>query len=309
MQQGRKIMRENYINQVNLLLDVLPHVMQDNRFALKGGTAINLFYREMPRLSVDIDLCYLPIEDRSTSFKNIHNILKNISKKLQNLSFKVVPSKPLNGESEVKIFVSDKRARIKVEPNFTLRGPVFKPHIMTTTNIINHKFGKEVDANVLNFADVFGSKICAALDRQHPRDIFDIKYLLENEGLSENIRKSFIVYLISHPRPIHELLKPKIKDISNAFMNQFKGMTSIDIKLSELQQARDKLITDINETLTVSERNFLISFKNISPEWNTLGIEGIKNLPAVKWKLHNLKKMDQSKRKEQLQLLKEHLSS
>ncbi len=68
-------MIERYVHQVELLLDVLPHTMKDHRFALKGGTAINLFYREMPRLSVDIDLCYLPIEDRLTSFKNIHESL------------------------------------------------------------------------------------------------------------------------------------------------------------------------------------------------------------------------------------------
>ena len=300
-------MREKYINQVNLLLDVLPHVMKDNRLALKGGTAINLFYREMPRLSVDIDLCYLPIENRSTSFKHIHGILENIGNKLQKRGLDVRPSKPLDGKTEVKIFISNKKATIKVEPNFTLRGAVFKPLPMTTKNIINRKFGREVEVKILSFADIFGGKICATLDRQHPRDIFDIKYLLDNEGLTDKVRTAFIVYLISHSRPMHEILNPKLKDISNIFTNEFEGMTNVEVKLSELETVRSNLITDIHSGLTKKEKNFLVSFKSMKPKWEFLGIEGIENLPAVKWKLHNLEKMDNDKREKQLQLLKQYV--
>jgi len=67
-------MKNTYKKQVDLLLDVLPFALVDDRFALKGGTAINLFHRDFPRLSVDIDLCYLPLEDRITTFKKIHTI-------------------------------------------------------------------------------------------------------------------------------------------------------------------------------------------------------------------------------------------
>ena len=297
-------MKEKYLGQVNLLLDVLPYVMQDSRFALKGGTAINLFYREMPRLSVDVDLCYLPIEDRSTSFKNIHGILKNIGSKLQKRGLSVRASKPLNGKTEVRIFVSNKEASIKVEPNFTLRGAIFDSLLMATKNIIDQKFGREVEARVLHFADIFGGKICATLDRQHPRDIFDVKYLLDNEGLTDDVRKAFIVYLISHSRPIHEILNPKLKDISDIFTNEFKGMANVEVTLSELKTVRSNLIDSIHSGLTKKEKNFLLSFKGMKPQWELLGLEGIENLPAVKWKLHNLKKMDSDKREEQLQLLK-----
>jgi len=56
-----------YRSQVELLLRVLPYVAKEKVFALKGGTAINLFVRDLPRLSVDIDLTYLPFEDRATA--------------------------------------------------------------------------------------------------------------------------------------------------------------------------------------------------------------------------------------------------
>lgn len=64
--------RETYAAQVALLVRVLPHVAAEKMFALKGGTAINLFYRDLPRLSVDIDLTYLPIKDRAESLADIN---------------------------------------------------------------------------------------------------------------------------------------------------------------------------------------------------------------------------------------------
>ena len=213
----------------------------------------------------------------------------------------------MNGKTEVKIFISNKNATIKVEPNFVLRGAVFKPLSMTTKDIINREFGREVEVKVLNFADIFGGKICAALDRQHPRDIFDIKYLLNNEGLTDNVRKAFVVYLISHPRPVHEILNPKLQDISSIFTNEFDGMANVEVKLSELEKVRSNLITDIRSGLTKKERDFLVSFKSMRPQWELLGIKGIENLPAVKWKLYNLEKMDKEKREKQLQLLKRYV--
>ena len=213
----------------------------------------------------------------------------------------------MNGKTEVKIFISNKNATIKIEPNFVLRGAVFKPLSMTTKDIINREFGREVEVKVLNFADIFGGKICAALDRQHPRDIFDIKYLLNNEGLTDNVRKAFVVYLISHPRPVHEILNPKLQDISSIFTNEFDGMANVEVKLSELEKVRSNLITDIRSGLTKKERDFLVSFKSMRPQWELLGIKGIENLPAVKWKLYNLEKMDKEKREKQLQLLKRYV--
>ena len=63
--------RERYVDQLRLLVDILPAVAAEDDFALKGGTAINLFYRDLPRLSVDIDLTFLPIRDRVQSLADI----------------------------------------------------------------------------------------------------------------------------------------------------------------------------------------------------------------------------------------------
>ena len=86
-------MQDKYIKQVALLVKCLPIIATEECFAIKGGTAINLFCLDLPRLSVDIDLAYLPIEDRDTTYQNINQALERISQKLQNIGLKVTSNK------------------------------------------------------------------------------------------------------------------------------------------------------------------------------------------------------------------------
>ncbi len=74
-------MNRGYYDQVELLLTVLPALNEVKDFALKGGTSINLFFRDMPRLSVDIDLALIKILDRDSSIKLIDSNLELFSKK------------------------------------------------------------------------------------------------------------------------------------------------------------------------------------------------------------------------------------
>jgi len=140
-------------------------------------------------------------------------------------------------------------------------------------------------------------KICAALDRQHPRDLFDVYYLLQNEGISEALKNTFIVYLLSHPRPIAELLEPRLKDIEALYEKEFVGMTMESVSLEILIQTRLDLIKKIHEKLSDDDRNFILSVKTGLPKWELFAYPQAQNLPAVKWKLHNLSKMSKEKRK------------
>ena len=290
-------MKENYIFQVESLLNILAVFMKDKRWALKGGTAINFFYRDGPRLSVDIDLTYLPIQDRVTSFKAIHYMLKEAKDFMETeVGYKVVPSTPLNGKKETKLIVLNHKASIKVEPNFIFRAALFKPEIKSLSQSIAKEFEKEstkelVQANCLSFEDTYAGKICAALSRQHARDLFDIKILLENEGITKNLRQAFLVYLISTPRPVYEVLLPRMKDLSETFDNAFKGMARVKISLEDLEEAREFLLKKLKKQLTAKEKDFLIRFKQLRPDWKLLDLEGIENLPSVKWKLMNLEKL------------------
>jgi hypothetical protein len=76
---------KTYKKQVTLLLKVLPEVAKEACFALHGGTAINLFIRDMPRLSIDIDLTYIPLENRQLSFQNINQGLCRIKENIQRI--------------------------------------------------------------------------------------------------------------------------------------------------------------------------------------------------------------------------------
>lgn len=288
-----------FVEQARLMLQSLPYILEEDLFALKGGSAINFFFRDMPRLSVDIDLAYLPIEQREQSLGNIETALQRIAKKLkENLSeISIQESKIKNPKMINKIFVSNDETQIKIEPNLVFRGTAFPVEEHVLCSKAQDAFEIFVEARTVSFADVFGGKICAALDRQHPRDLYDIKLLLDNEGITEQVRKGFLVYLISHNRPIHESLNPVMKEFKSAFEGEFQGMVNEDVSYEELVNVRSILVNHINKILTRDEKDFLISFKSGDPDWNLLGLDGITNLPAVQWKLFNIQKMKNDKRK------------
>ena len=116
--------QEVYKNQVALLLEVLPVLNDFKCFALKGGTAINLFIHDMPRLSVDIDLTYLPIESRDIFLQNIETELLKMKQAIEQLGV-AVKTVPMKNGSISKLQVYSNNGMIKIEPNFVLRGTVF----------------------------------------------------------------------------------------------------------------------------------------------------------------------------------------
>ena len=126
----------------------------------------------------------------------------------------------------------------------------------------------------------------------------------QNEGITEQVRKSFLVYLISHNRPISELLSPNFKDMKPVFEKEFAGMASFDVKYEELVRVRKALVEEINRQITEDERAFLISFKERAPKWDLLGVQGAQDMPAVKWKLSNLTKMGDDKHAQAVRQLK-----
>ena len=296
---------EKYGKQLNLLLEMLPYALKDERMALKGGTSINLFHRNFPRLSVDLDLCYLPLEDRKTSFHNIHQILSHIKSEVEHdLGFQVTPNNPLDGQKETKIFVKKGKIRIKIEPNYTVRGTLFSSQVLALSQKAQKAFGKYLEVKCVDLADAYGGKICAALDRQHPRDLFDVKYLLDNEGITEEIKDSFLFYLISHNRPINELLEPNFKNISELYHNEFADMTNESVALDELIKVREQLINEVRSSLTEKDKTFLLSFISNNPDWSLVRDEKIKDYPSVKWKRLNQTKMEKTKREKYIEAVK-----
>lgn len=295
-----------YFAQTQLLLQVLPYVALDKDFALKGGTAINLFIRDMPRLSVDIDLTYLPLENRENTLQKISEKLISIATTIRSKIFGsfVEEMRPFGTKQVSKLSVKHLGAKIIIEPNLILRGHVYPIVLRPLSQGTSALFKLAVSMQVMSLADIYGGKICAALDRQHPRDLFDVKILFENEGITEEIRKAFIVYLISGDRPIHELLNPNRIDIQSSFVQEFASMTREPVEFHTLIKIREHLIEKINDVLTNDEREFLISVKRGEPKWELLNLVGIEHLPGIQWKLINIRKMNLAKREKQLESLK-----
>jgi len=289
---------DRYRKQVELLIRTLPHVAEEEGFALKGGTAINLFVRDMPRLSVDIDLTWLPQGDRGEALSGIDAALKRIADRLKGSDDRIsINATAPKGHSEINKLVvrTSDRVQIKIEVTPVLRGCVYDPVMTMISEKAEDEFGF-AEINVLSFADLYAGKIMAALDRQHPRDLFDVHQLLENEGLTDELRTALIIYLISHDHSPQSLLVPAEKDIAQEYEQNFRGMTEDEVSLETLVAARAALAADVVSGMSEDHKQFLVSFYRRSPEWERLGQDGLDQLPAVKWRELNLDKAGEDTR-------------
>jgi hypothetical protein len=174
-----------------------------------------------------------------------------------------------------RLTVRHSDAQVKVEVTPVLRGCVYEPEVMTVTPSVEDEFGF-AEARVVSVADLYAGKIVAALDRQHPRDLFDTRELLAAEGISDDLRRAFVVYLISHNRPTHEVLNPSRKDIGHEFERGFLGMTDTPVTLDDLILAREELVDKIVTRMPSEHREFLVSFVRGEPDWALLGIDHAK---------------------------------
>lgn len=283
--------RDQYKRQVDLLVRTLPYIARYDAFALKGGTAINLFYRDMPRLSVDIDLTYLPIEDRETTLTNIDTTLERIREDVMgNLRGVSVQRIAGGGGNDTRLLVRQGNAEIKVETSPVARGTVHPPERRRVSAAVEDEFGF-AEMQVVSFEDLFGGKLHAAVDRQHPRDLFDVKMLYENEGMTDALFRTFLIYVASSGRPPHELVRPSLAELDEAFVKEFEGMTIEPVGLDDLKAARSQMTADILAKLDDKAMRFLLSLHDGEPDFEAIGLPRAAELPAVRWKLLNLQKL------------------
>lgn len=296
-----------YRAQVGLLVRLLPLLASEPAFALKGGTAINLFWRDLPRLSVDIDLTYLPITDRPTSLAAIDAALRRLADRIRAQIPGAVVEFQGGAEGVHRLLVRDGGAQVKVEVTPVLRGVVFSPEVRVVSPRVEAAYGF-AEVSLVSFADLFAGKMVAALDRQHPRDLFDVRDLLATEGLTRPLIEAFLIYLVSHNRPMAEVLAPNRKDIAEEFARTFAGMTEAPVELAELVQAREALIAGVHASLTDADRRFLLGIKTGEPDWGLIGLAEVAALPAVQWKLTNLARLEPSRRQALADRLREVLA-
>lgn len=294
-----------YFEQVRLLIRLIPFIDEQPDFSLKGGTAINLFLRDFPRFSVDIDLVYTPISTRDEALPRIHALLEQIASDVESsLARTRVHRTFLNKPDALRLIVDSQGVRVKVELSSVMRGTVFPSERRSVVASVEDSFGY-AEMRVASAEDVYAGKLCAALDRQHPRDLFDVWLLFEGSGITPQLRRSLIAYLICHPRPIEELLRPHTKDVRALYEGEFKGMTSLEFGLEDLEETRSMLFSLIPSIFEANEKEFLRSLYSESPMWSLIALDELEHLPAVKWKIMNIAKMTDEKRTKALRTIEE----
>jgi predicted nucleotidyltransferase component of viral defense system len=276
-------MNEIYKRQVALLIRIMPLVYQIKDFAVHGGTAINLFHKNMPRYSVDIDLTYIHIQEREKSLKTIKEHLtilkKNIEKTIPNI--KVIPKYDI-----WKLQCTLNGATVKIEVNGTKRGVIGEIEEKMLCQKAQQEFSMACKARTVSYSQLYGGKITAALSRQHPRDLFDCKYMEINTF--NEVKDGFMLCLLGSDKPIIESLQPNDIDQSKVLENQFKGMSDIEFTYEDYEKTRKKLINQVNTSLTETDKAFILSFEEGNPNWSKCSAGDLSNYPSIKWKLQNI---------------------
>jgi len=278
-------MEAKYIDQVSLLLRIVPETFRIEQFALHGGSAINLFFRNMPRLSVDIDLTYIPYGKRKRDLSEISRLLQKLSDRLK----KTIPGIYIRfgalENEEIKLFCRREQAEVKIEVNTINRGVIGPVEKHALCSAAQERFNMFFEMNIVPKQQLFGGKIVAALDRQHPRDLFDTMKLLDQDGIDDQIMQGFLFCMFSSKRPFSEILLPNILPVESIIQNQFKGMTNESFTPDSYNTERERLINVVHNNLTVKQKAMIISIAKGEPEWL---YDDWSNFPGIAWKLKNI---------------------
>ncbi len=281
-------MDKHYADTVRLLLNIAPDVFDNDIFAMKGGTAINLFLQDMPRLSVDIDVVYcLWQTPRDQALQDINQELAAVAQRVERhgIQTRLIRSKDLG---DTKLIAENETGQVKVEVNIVFRGTVLPIERRPLSSRTGDLFGVEFAVPVLASDELYAGKLVAALDRQHPRDLFDVWLLFQTGGLTDAMVECFVVYLAGHNRPTHEVLFGNDKDIAAEYERAFVGMTEVDCPLEVLLETRTQLRQELPQRLSAAHRQFLSGLARAQPDWSLLQCPHADQLPALRWKLANL---------------------
>lgn len=282
-------MNDNYRKQVALLIRIMPLVYKIKDFAIHGGTAINLFEKNMPRLSVDIDVTYLPLQERKESLEEINKNLLLLKQQIE----KAIPGCKVIHKPDVwKLQCTKDGATVKIEVNGTKRGIIGEIQEVQLCEKAQREFNMTCKARIVSFSQLYGGKIAAALSRQHPRDLFDCKYM--EIGSFDEVKDGIMLALLGSDKPIIESLQPNPISQEDALENQFLGMSDIPFDYQDYESTRDELKKRVNDSLTQTDKEFILSFEQGTPEWEKCCAGNLSQYSSVQWKLKNIQKLKET---------------
>lgn len=281
-------MDKSYVDTVRLMLEVAPDVFAAGHLAMKGGTALNFFVQDLPRLSIDIDATFIPHETpREAALEEIARTLATTRARLARRGIETLVMGGRTGD-ETKILARRDRISVKVEINHVFRGTLLPVERRRITASAGDRFATDLSVPTLAIAELYGSKLVAALDRQHPRDLFDIHGMFTRFGLLPEFVECLVGYLAGHNRPIHEVLGSRDMDLSAPYENEFAGMAREPVSLRTLEETRTRLRRELATALSSEQKRFLLGLAAGDPPWEAMQCRHLSELPAIKWKLQNL---------------------
>ncbi len=284
-------MNKSYVDTVRLMLEVAPEVFASGRFAMKGGTAINFFVQDMPRLSVDIDVVFVSHQTpREAALTEIATELSALQGRLVKRGIKAEIASSKAGD-ETKILAHRDRIQVKVEINHVFRGTLLPIETRPLARTASDLFTTALSVPTLAVAELYGSKLVAAMDRQHPRDLFDVHGMFARFGLLPEFVECFVGYIAGHNRPVHEVLGSRDVDLRRPFENEFAGMERDEVSLKALNEARVRLRRELTAALTDDHKRFLLGLVAGEPPWEAMQCRHLRELPAIQWKLQNLARL------------------
>ncbi len=287
-------MDRTYVDTVRLMLEVAPDVFASGRFAMKGGTALNFFVQDLPRLSVDIDVVFTAHQTpREAALAEISAELAAIQQRLNARGLKTEITSTKTGD-ETKILVRRARIEVKIEINHVFRGTLLPVETRSLTETASDLFTTALSVPTLAVSELYGSKLVAAMDRQHPRDLFDVHGMFNRFGLTQEIVECFVGYIAGHNRPVHEVLGSRDIDLARPFENEFAGMEREPVSLRVLEDARVRLRRELAAALTADHKRFLVGLVAGEPPWEAMQCRHLAELPAIQWKLQNLARLKRS---------------
>lgn len=187
---------EKVVHLLNLLNTLNSHPALKGKLALKGGTALNLFVFDMPRLSVDIDLNYVGALDREEMLEDRPKVEQAMQAVFEREGFMVkrVPSDHAGGKWRLTYqSYTGETENLEVDMNFMFRQPLWD-----VKNMDSHRLGEFQAKNipVFNTYELYAGKLAALFSRDQARDLFDSHRLLnyENQINQEQLRLAFVVY-------------------------------------------------------------------------------------------------------------------
>lgn len=291
------------IEKVIRLIDVLQFIYSEldskhTKLVLKGGTAINLLYMNLPRLSVDIDLDYIGSLDKENTIKDRMIIMNSLdifmSKEGYFVSTKSRESAILASRTYSFTNAFGNKDNIKIEINF-----IDRVHIFDIEKVEMSYFERNATISAPIKEELFGMKICALIDRGKPRDLYDVNNIISMSAKLdlEKLRKSTLFYLsldgvfVIDDKTYKKIEAIRLSEIKRELLPVLAKNDEFD-----LNETKAKVVTWLKELLTLTdmEKQYLNCFYN--GDYNPCLLfdsslaKKVSNHPMARWRISCIKR-------------------